>query len=95
MPDARASHLLRSFASRRVHMIPSIPTVLYVDDNTKSRRLLGSVLRDCGFEVITTADPGEAIREFKKLRLDAALIDHRIPVIPGPELPAENEEHSP
>jgi CheY-like chemotaxis protein len=38
-------------------MIASIPTVLYVDDNTKSRRLLGSVLRDCGVEVITTADP--------------------------------------
>jgi CheY-like chemotaxis protein len=67
-------------------MIATIPTVLYVDDNTKSRRLLGSLLRDCGFEVITTADPAEAIGKFRELRFDAALIDYQMPVISGPEL---------
>lgn len=64
-------------------MIASIPTVFYVDDNTKSRRLLGSVLRDCGFEVITTA---EAIENFRKLRFDVVLVDYQMPVISGPEL---------
>jgi CheY-like chemotaxis protein len=67
-------------------MIASIPTVLYVDDNTKSRRLLGSVLRDCGVEVITTADPAEAIENFRKLRFDVVLVDYQMPVISGPEL---------
>jgi CheY-like chemotaxis protein len=67
-------------------MIESIPTVLYVDDNTKSRRLLGSVLRDCRFEVITTADPTEAIENLRKLRFDVVLIDYQMPVISGPEL---------
>jgi CheY-like chemotaxis protein len=67
-------------------MITSIPTVLYVDDNTKSRTLLGSVLRDCGFEVITTADPAEAIGKFRELRFDAVLVDYQMPVVSGPEL---------
>jgi CheY-like chemotaxis protein len=67
-------------------MIASIPTVLYVDDNTKSKRLLGSVLRDCRFEVITTADPTEAIENVRKLRCDVVLIDYQIPVMSGPEL---------
>jgi CheY-like chemotaxis protein len=67
-------------------MIASIATILYVDDKPKSRRFLGSVLIDCGFEVITTGDPVEAIREFGKLRLDGALIDYRLPVISGPDL---------
>ena len=67
-------------------MIASIPTVLYVDDSTKSRRLLGSVLRDCRFEVITTADPTEAIENFRKLRFDVVLIDYQMPVMSGPEL---------
>jgi CheY-like chemotaxis protein len=67
-------------------MIASIPMVLYVDDNTKSRRLLLSVLRDCGFEVITTADLAEAIENFRKVRLDVVLVDYQMPVISGPEL---------
>ena len=30
-------------------------TVFYVDDNPKSRRWLGSVLTECGFEMITAS----------------------------------------
>ena len=70
-------------------MIGSVPTILYVDDNLKSRRLLGSVLGDCGFEVITTANPVDAIREFRKLPFDAALIDYRMPIMSGPDLAVE------
>jgi CheY-like chemotaxis protein len=67
-------------------MIASVPTILYVDDNSKSRRLLGSVLTNCGFEVVATGDPAEAIREFSKLRFDGALIDYRMPIMSGPDL---------
>jgi hypothetical protein len=48
-------------------MIASLATVVHVDDNLKSRRLPGSVLSDCGFEVITTADPGQTIGKFDLL----------------------------
>ena len=67
-------------------MSASIPTVLYVDNNMKFRSVLGSVLRDWGFEVIATADPRQAIRQFRKLRFEVALIHYQLPVISGPEL---------
>jgi CheY-like chemotaxis protein len=67
-------------------MIVSEPAILYVDDNVKARRLLRSILIDCGFEVLSTGDPEEAIREFSKLRFDAALINYRMPMISGPDL---------
>ena len=67
-------------------MVASGPTILYVEDNLKSRRLPGSLLRDCGFEVITTADPVEAIQKFGRLRFHAALIEYRMAVTPGPDL---------
>ena len=67
-------------------MIASKPAVLYVDDNPKSRRLLASVFRDCGFEVITAADPMEALRHSRSLRFDLALLDYHMPVLSGPEL---------
>jgi DNA-binding response OmpR family regulator len=35
---------------------------------------------------VATGDAEEAIREFNKLRFDAALIDHRLPTISGPDL---------
>ncbi len=67
-------------------MITSIATVLYIDDNAKSSRLLGSVLRDCGFEVFTTADPAEAIGKFRELPFEAVLVDYQMPAISGPDL---------
>jgi CheY-like chemotaxis protein len=36
-------------------------TVLYVDDNPKSSRLLTSVLEECGFRMIPKNDPLEAL----------------------------------
>jgi len=57
-----------------------------LDDNLKCRRLLESILRDCGFEVTSSGDPAEAMREFSKLRFDAAVIDYRMPLVSGPEV---------
>lgn len=75
---------------RKLHnVIATIPTILYVDDNVKARRLLGSILIDCGFEVVTTGDPVEAIREFNNVRFDGALIDYRMPIMSGPDLAFE------
>jgi CheY-like chemotaxis protein len=67
-------------------MIANIPSILYVEGNVSSRRLLRSILTDCGFEVVATGDAEEAIREFNKFLFDAALIDHRMPTISGPDL---------
>jgi CheY-like chemotaxis protein len=41
-------------------------TVFYVDDRARCRRLLSSVLTECGFEVITAADPVDALQRCKE-----------------------------
>jgi CheY-like chemotaxis protein len=73
-------------ARKRDNMIANIPSILYVEGNVSSRRLLRSILTDSGFEVVATGDAEEAVREFNKLRFDVALIDHRMPNISGPDL---------
>jgi len=64
-------------------------TVFYVDDNARSRRLLSSVLTECGFEVITAADPVEALRRCKDLFFDLALLDYQMPSLTGSQLAQE------
>ena len=64
-------------------------TVFYVHDNAKSRRLLSSVLTDCGFEIITAADPLEALRRCKELLFDLALLDYQMPSLTGSQLAQE------
>jgi CheY-like chemotaxis protein len=64
-------------------------TVFYVHDNAKSRRLLSSVLTDCGFEIITAADPVEALRRCKELLFDLALLDYQMPSLTGSQLAQE------
>jgi CheY-like chemotaxis protein len=64
-------------------------TVFYVDDNAKSRRWLSTVLTECGFEMITAADPLEALRRCHKLSFDLALLDYQMPSLTGPELAQE------
>ena len=66
-----------------------LTTVFYVDDNAKSRRCLGSVLTECGFEMITASDPVEALRRCKKLSFDLALLDYQMPSLTGPQLAQE------
>jgi CheY-like chemotaxis protein len=64
-------------------------TVLYVDDNPKSSRLLASVLEECGFRVITKNDPVEALALSKRLYFDLALLDYEMPVMSGSQLAHE------
>jgi len=64
-------------------------TVFYVDDNARCRRLLSSVLTECGFEVITVADPVDALRRCKELLFDLALLDYQMPSLTGSQLAQE------
>jgi CheY-like chemotaxis protein len=63
-------------------------TVLYVDDNPKSSRLLTGILEDCGFRVITKNDPLQAIAfcagsDSGKTSFDLALLDYEMPAMSG------------
>ena len=64
-------------------------TVLYVDDNPKSSRLLSSVLEECGFRVITKNDPIEALALCKRTYFDLALLDYEMPLMSGAKLAQE------
>jgi len=64
-------------------------TVLYVDDNPKSSRLLSSVLEECGFRVITKNDPVEALALRKRTYFDLALLDYEMPLMLGSKLAHE------
>jgi CheY-like chemotaxis protein len=63
-------------------------TVLYVDDNPKSSRLLTSILEDCGFRVITKNDPLQAVAYCAEFAsgspaVDLALLDYEMPAMSG------------
>ena len=60
--------------------------IFYVDDNPKSRRLLTSVIRSCGFEVITAGDPIEALSRIGKNSFDLFLLDYQMPHWTGSQL---------
>jgi CheY-like chemotaxis protein len=64
-------------------------TVLYVDDNPKSSRLLTSVLEECGFRVIAKNDPHEALALCTRTYFDVALLDYEMPEMSGAKLAQE------
>lgn len=64
-------------------------TILYVDDNPKSSRLLSSVLEECDFRVITRNDPVEALALCRRTGFDLALIDYEMPAMSGSRLARE------
>jgi CheY-like chemotaxis protein len=61
-------------------------TIFYVDDNPKSRRLLTSVMRSCGFDVASAGDPIEALSRIRKNSFDLALLDCQMPHLTGSQL---------
>ncbi|MFZ3341104.1 MAG: response regulator [Terriglobales bacterium] len=64
-------------------------TVLYVDDNPKSSRLLASVLEECGFRIISKNDPLEALALCRRTGFDLALLDYEMPSMSGAKLARE------
>ena len=61
-------------------------TIFYVDDNPKSRRVLTSVIKSCGFEVVSAGDPIEALSRIRKSSFDLALLDYQMPHLTGSQL---------
>ena len=64
-------------------------TVFYVDDNDRSRGFLSSILTEYGFEMITAADPVEALGRCKGISFDLALVDYQMPSLTGSQLAQE------
>lgn len=64
-------------------------TVLYVDDNPKSSRLLANVLEECGFRMISKNDPLEALALCRRTSFDLALLDYEMPAMTGSQLARE------
>lgn len=64
-------------------------TILYVDDNPKSSRLLSGVLEECDFRVVTRNDPAEALALCRRTGFDLALIDYEMPTMSGSRLARE------
>jgi DNA-binding response OmpR family regulator len=61
----------------------SVPTALVVDDDARTRRLVGVVLRTAGFQVLE-ADDGEAVVSLVKThRPDAVVLDLKMPRVSG------------
>jgi len=62
-------------------------TVLYVDDNPKSSRLLTSVLEECRFRCDSARnDPQEALALCQRTYFDLALLDYEMPMMSGSKL---------
>jgi DNA-binding NtrC family response regulator len=64
-------------------------TVLYVNDNPKSLRLLGSILQDCGFAVKTAAAPWAAIELVHTDTISLVLLNYQLPEMTGAQLAQE------
>jgi CheY-like chemotaxis protein len=64
-------------------------TVLYVNDNPKSLRLLSSILEDCGFEVRTAAAPWAAIELIHSHTFALALLNYQLSDMTGVQLAEE------
>src|SRR5882724_6572477 len=64
-------------------------TVLYVNDNPKSLRLLASILRDCGFEMRTAAAPWAAIELVHTDAISLVLLNYQLPEMTGAQLAQE------
>jgi CheY-like chemotaxis protein len=62
------------------------PTILYVDDNPRSRRLLTTILRDCGFAVMGAGNAFEALLAAHRQRFGVALVDYAMPDLNGAQL---------
>ena len=64
-------------------------TLLYVDDNPKSRRLLTAILEQHDFTVIAAGDSFDEIRRYGQTQFDLVLLDCETPPLKGPDLARE------
>ena len=57
--------------------------VLVVDDDDSIRTSLGRVLKQCGYEVCTASDGGEALSLARSVRIDLVILDVMMPRMNG------------
>ena len=62
---------------------------LAIDDDAPIRELLRDLLTEAGFEVVTSADGAEALREFKRGHFDLVVTDLLVPKLDGIRLAEE------
>jgi two-component system, OmpR family, response regulator len=62
------------------------PHILFADDNPDIRELVGLMLQNAGFRVITTDNPAEVLRLAATEHFDALLLDYWMPNLTGIEL---------
>jgi CheY-like chemotaxis protein len=60
--------------------------ILHADDSAFFRRLVGDVLAEAGFEVLSARDGGEVIDLVGRERLDLLLLDLNLPVVTGGDI---------
>lgn len=66
--------------------MPSPTRILYVEDNSDTRELVSLVLRQNDFEVLTVANPGEAIQLAQAERFSLYILDNWMEGMSGIEL---------
>ena len=75
----RPANTCRSRMTRPPHQEAAVPTVLIADDDTDHRELMRLALRRFGHHVLEAADTREAGRLLADHRVDALLLDVRMP----------------
>lgn len=66
--------------------MPMTPTILVADDEEDVLRLVSSNLRNAGYEVVTAADGGEALRRARAEMPDLIVLDLMLPGLSGLEV---------
>jgi CheY-like chemotaxis protein len=62
------------------------PRILLVDDSISVRRFVGQMLERAGFQVVTTGDGAEALRQLAESPFDVVVTDLEMPRVNGYEL---------
>jgi len=71
------------------------PTILLVDDESAVRKMLTALLSDCGYRVLETASPDEALRLVAAEQIDLVVNDVQMPLMSGPQLARAIREINP
>jgi FixJ family two-component response regulator len=61
-------------------------TVLIVDDDSGTREIFAAALKKCGFDVLTASSGTDAIASATSAHIDIAVIDLRLPDMPGTDV---------
>jgi CheY-like chemotaxis protein len=74
---------------------PRALRVLVVDDDDAVRRVVRSMLERAGMDVMDVADAASALEQVAAASFDAAVVDHHMVGLSGPELALQLRERYP